>query len=157
MLKLYQNFDKKKFANVVTGDETWVHFYEPQVKINRNKIWATKSTNKPCIARRTISVQKIMYAIFFSTQGPAIQIAVPKGKGVTGKFYRDKVLNKLKWYYSKRQPKSGIKNIRLLHDNTPAHKAHIITEFLQQDKVTVLPHPPYSTDLAPCDYFCFLD
>ena len=56
MLKLYPNFDKKKFANVVTGDETWVHFYEPQRKV-RNKIWATKSTKRPCIARRTISVQ----------------------------------------------------------------------------------------------------
>ena len=83
MLKLYPNFDKKKFANVVTGDETWVHFYEPQRKV-RNKIWATKSTKRPCIARRTISVQKVMYTVFFSTQGPEIQIAVPKGKGVTG-------------------------------------------------------------------------
>ena len=154
MLKLYPNFDKKKFANVVTGDETWVHFYEPQRKV-RNKIWATKSTKRPCIARRTISVQKVMYAVFFSTQGPAIQIAVPKGKDVTGKFYRDKVLKKLKRYYSKRRPKSGIKNIRLLYDNAPAHKARIVTEFLQQEKVTVLPHPPYSPDLAPCDYFLF--
>ena len=40
-------------------------------------------------------VQKGMYAIFFSTQGPAIQIAVPKGRGVTGKFYRNKVLKNL--------------------------------------------------------------
>ena len=142
MLKLYPNFDKKKFASVVTGDETWVHFYEPQRKVG-NKIWATKSTKRPCIARRTISVQKVMYAVFFSTQRPAIQIDVPKGKCVTGKFYRDKVLKKLKRYYSKRRPKSGIKNIRLLHDNAPAHKAHIVTEFLQQEKVTVSsPTPP---------------
>ena len=89
MQKLYPNFDKKKVANIVTaGDETWIHFYEPQRKV-RNKIWATKATKRPCIARRTMSVKKVMYAVFFSTQGPAIQIAVPKGKGDTGKFYRD--------------------------------------------------------------------
>ena len=30
-----------------------------------------------------------------------------------------------------------------------------MTEFLQQEKVTVLPLPPYSPDLNPCDYFLF--
>ena len=83
-----------------------------------------------------------MYAIFFSTQGPATQIAVLKGRGITGKFYREKVLKKLKWYYCKRWPNSGIKNMRLLHDNASSHKAGIVTEFLQQEKLTVLPHPP---------------
>ena len=39
-----------------------------------------------------MSVQKLMYAIFFSTQGPPMQIAAIKGRGVTGKIYRDKVL-----------------------------------------------------------------
>ena len=28
-----------------------------------------------------------------------------------------------------------------------------MTDFLESEKVTVLPHPPYSPDLAPCDYF----
>ena len=105
------------------------------------KFGQQKSTKKPCVARRTIRVQKVVYAVFFSTQGPAIQIAVPKGKGITGKFYRDKVLKKLKRYYSKRLPKSGIKNIRRLHDNAPSHKAGIVTEFLQQENMTVLEKP----------------
>ena len=64
---------------------------ESQGKV-RNKIWATKNTKRPYTAKRTMSFQKLMYVIFFSTQGPPIQIAVPKGRGVTGKFYRDKVL-----------------------------------------------------------------
>ena len=28
-----------------------------------------------------------------------------------------------------------------------------MTDFLESEKVTVLPHPPYLPDLAPCDYF----
>ena len=98
-----------------------------------------------------MGVQKVMYVIFFSTQGPAIQIAVQKGRGVTGKFYPDEVLKKLRRYYSIRRTKSGIKNIRLLHDNDPWHIAGIVTEFLQQEKVTVQSHPPYSSELAPFD------
>ena len=58
------------------------------------------------------------------------------------KFYQDKVLEKLKRYYSKHEPKSEIKNISLLHDSAPSNKSVIQMEFLQPKKVTVLPHPP---------------
>ena len=71
-----------------------------------------------------------MYVIFFSTQGPANQIAVPKGRGLTGKLDREKVLEKLEQCYSKHWPKSGIKNIKL--HNTPSYKAGIVTELIQQ-------------------------
>ena len=55
----------------------------------------------------------------------------------------------------KRRPKTGFKNINLFHDNAPAHKSKIVTEVLRSERVTVLPHPPYSPDLAPCDFFSF--
>ena len=45
--------------------------------------------------------------------------------------------------------------MRLLHDNAPAHKARIVTEFLESENVNVLPHPPPSPDLAPYDYSLF--
>ena len=41
LLKMYPKYDCRQFSNVVTGDETWVHYFEPRRKIN-NKIWATK-------------------------------------------------------------------------------------------------------------------
>lgn len=154
LLKIYPKYSKKAFTNVVTGDETWVHYYEPKRKVS-NRIWATKNTRRPSIAKRLRTVKKVLYAIFFTTNGPAMQTAVPKGRTVTGKFYKNVVLRKLKKYYQKRRPKTGLKYVRLLHDNAPAHKARIVTDFLESEKVTVLPHPPYSPDLAPCDYFLF--
>ena len=39
MLKILLNFDEKKFTNVVTGGETWVHYSEPVRKVS-NKIFA---------------------------------------------------------------------------------------------------------------------
>ena len=76
---------------------------------------------------------------------------VKKGKSITGKYYKDVVLKKLKKYYQKRRPAT----VRLLHDNAPAHTSAVVTAFLKKEKVTVLPQPPYSPDLAPCDIFCF--
>ena len=102
-----------------------------------------------------MSTKKVLYAIFFSGEGVAIKMPVKKGKSITGKYYKDVVLKKLKKYYQKRRPATGFKHVRLLHDNAPAHTSAIVTVFLKKEKVTVLPHPPYSPDLAPCDFILF--
>jgi transposase len=39
------------------------------------------------------------------------------------------------------------------HGNAPAHTAISVREFLGKNCMTPLPHPPYSPDLAPCDFF----
>jgi transposase len=38
---------------------------------------------------------------------------------------------------------------------TPAHASLLIRDFLAKLETTVLPQPPYSTDLAPADFFLF--
>jgi histone-lysine N-methyltransferase SETMAR len=43
----------------------------------------------------------------------------------------------------------------LLHDNAPADHSVLVQEELEKQQITVLPHPPYSPDLAPCDIFFF--
>ena len=145
---------KKQSANVVTGDETWVHYFEPVIKVN-NKIWATKHSKSPIIAKHSLSAKKVLYAFFFSGEGVAIKVLVKKGKSITGKYYKDVVLKRLKKYYEKQRLAIGFKHVRLLHENAPAHTSAIVTAFMKKEKVTVLPHPLYSPDLAPCDFFLF--
>ena len=152
LLQMFPKYDKKQFANVITG-ETWVHYSEPIRKVS-NKIWATKHSKRPIIAKRSLSTKKVLYAIF-SGEGVAIKVPVKKGKSITGKYYKDVVLKKLKKYYQKRSPATGFKHVHFLHDNAPAHTSAIVTVFLKKEKVTVLPHLPYSPDLAPCDFFLF--
>lgn len=43
----------------------------------------------------------------------------------------------------------------LHHDNAAAHTALSIRVFLAKKNIPVLPHPPYSPDLAPCDFYLF--
>ena len=83
----------------------------------------------------------------------AIKVPLKKGKSITGKYYKNTVLKKLKKIYQKRHPTAGFKPVHLLHDNAPAHSSAIV--FLKKETVTVLPHPPYSPDLSPCDFFLF--
>ena len=41
----------------------------------------------------------------------------------------------------------------LHHDNARAHASLNIREFLTKHETTVVPHPPYSTHLAPAEFF----
>ena len=43
----------------------------------------------------------------------------------------------------------------LLHDNATFHTARQTSELLQLFKCEVWQHPPYSPDLAPCDFHVF--
>ena len=63
LLKIFPKYDEKKFANIVTGDESWVHYFELIVKVS-NKIWATKNSKRPVTAKQTLSAEKILYATF---------------------------------------------------------------------------------------------
>ena len=78
---------------------------------------------------------------------------VKKGKSITGKYYKDVVLKKLKKYYQKRRPATGSKHVHLLHDNAPAHTSAIVTAFFEERNCNCFASPPVFPDLAPCDFF----
>ena len=61
----------------------------------------------------------------------------------------------MKEFFVNERPKSGLKGIKLLNGNAPCHRVSGVTDFPKKEKVKVLPHPPYSPDLAPCDFFLF--
>ena len=76
---MYPTCDKKQFANVVTGDETCVYYFEHIRKVSK-KIWATKHTKRQIVAKRSLSARYVWYASFFSGEGVAIKVPVEKGK-----------------------------------------------------------------------------
>ena len=79
LLQMFPKYDKKQFANVVTDDETCVHYFEPIRKVSNN-VWATKHSKRQIIAKRSLSAKKVLYAIFFSGEGVAIKMPVKKGQ-----------------------------------------------------------------------------
>ena len=79
----------------------------------------------------------------------------PSGRTVTGQFYRNSVLKKVKVFYNKKRPSKGWSGVHLLHDNASSHKYEVVKSLLASEKVKVLNHPPYSPDLNPCDFFLF--
>jgi len=56
---------------------------------------------------------------------------------------------------SVREKRRELRSWFLHYDNDPAHIAMGIHEFLAKNNIAVLEQPPYSPDLAPCDFFLF--
>ena len=66
------------------------------------------------------------------------------------------VLRRLRENVRRKRPDQWQNNIRLLHhDNAPAHAALLTRRFLTDNNMTVVPHPSYSPDHAPSDFFLF--
>ena len=80
---------------------------------------------------------------------------MPQGHTINQHIYRD-VLRHLMWSVrEKRRELYEKKSWLLRHGNTPVHNALSIHEFLAKNNIAVLEQPPYSPDLAPCDFFLF--
>ena len=41
-------------------------------------------------------------------------------------------------------------------DNAPVHNSILVTDYLTKMGIKTVPHPPYSPDLTPCDFWLFL-
>ena len=153
MLQMFQTCDKKQFANVVIGNENWIYYFEPVRKFS-NKIWASTHSSHPIIAKRSLSARKVWYAIFFSGEGVAKKVLMENGNKHHRKAQQRQSTGEAE-KYQKQRPVTGFKHICLPHGNVPALASEIVTASWKKEKVSVLPHLPYSLDLALCDFFMF--
>ena len=70
-------------------------------------------------------------------------------------FYCE-VLQRLREKMRRHRPQLWREQTWLLHhDNAPAHTAVLTQQLLAANKIPVIPHPLFSPDLAPCDFFLF--
>jgi len=82
-----------------------------------------------------------------------MSVGMNAGQTVNHAFYKD-VLERLQKRVQR--VRTNIADDWVLHhDNAPAHTMLSIREFLAKKNIPVLPHPPYSPDPAPCDFYFF--
>jgi len=140
------------FTCVITGGESWILEYNPKTE-RLSREWHTANSPRPKKARMSKSKIKSMLICFFDSQGIVHKEFVTPGQTVNQTFYRE-VLERLRKRVARVRP--GIERAWMLHhDNAPCHTAVSINEFLAEKNIPVVPQPPYSLDLSPCDFFLF--
>ena len=143
---------EKLLENVITGDESWVFQYDSETK-RQSRQWKSVSSPRPKKARMQRSQVKVMLITFFDHQGMVHHEFVPQRQTVNQHFHKEVLICLVYKICQKRRASWGEKIWILHHDNAPAHTALNVKQFLVSKEITTLHHPPYSPDLAPCDFF----
>ena len=87
LLNMYPKYSKKDFDNIVNGDAIWVYYFEPKRVFPPN--FGHLKCEMPKYCQTNKNGEKGFVDIFFFThKGHIIQMPVPKGSTITGKFYK---------------------------------------------------------------------
>ena len=150
---LIQRQQRKSFLHrIVTGDEKWIYFDNPK----RTKHWTDPGQPVKLTPKRNIHGKKVLLCIWWDQKGVLYYELLKPGQTITGEVYKGQ-LNKLNQSLKEKRPEWANRHERviLLHDNARPHVAKTVKQTLKTLGWDVLPHPPYSPDVAPSDYHLF--
>ena len=153
-LRRFRREHNRFIDRIVTGDETWVYSWDPELK-RQSAEWRDRDEPRPEKARRKQGSLKVMHIFFFDTSGVILRWPVPAGTTVNAQYYKMVLQDKLRPAIRKKRPGLLESGVIFHHDNAPVHTARVITELLDQYEWSQLEHPRYSPDLAPCDFWLF--
>ncbi|CAK9816246.1 Histone-lysine N-methyltransferase SETMAR [Anthophora plagiata] len=142
------------FERIVTSDEVWIHHYDPETK-RQSMEW--KHTSSP--VRKKFKVQpsagKVMLTIFWDLQGPVHCDFLENQRTINSQYYSEMLEHKVRPAIRSKRRGLLSKGVILQHDNARPHTAQLTRDKLQELGWEVLPHPAYSPDLAPSDFYLF--
>ena len=148
------NSDPALLDALVTCDESWIYCYDPETKRQSSK-WKHAGSARPKKARQSKSTLKLLMIPFFDCTGMLYMHWVPTGQTVNKEYYVEVLREFRKRFRRKRLAlfKSG--QWYFHQDNAPIHNSIFVTDYLTKMGIKTVPQPPYSPDLAPCDFWLF--
>jgi histone-lysine N-methyltransferase SETMAR len=152
-LALYKRNKQEFLRRFVTMDETWVHYYTPETK-EQSKQWKHCGSPPPRKAKVVASAGKVMASVFWDAKGIIFVDYLEKGRTINAVYYCE-LLEKLKAAIAEKRPHMKKKKVLFHHDNAPPHSAGLTASKLDELRFEMLPHAPYSPDLAPSDFHLF--
>ncbi|CAH1995581.1 unnamed protein product, partial [Acanthoscelides obtectus] len=127
-LDRFNSRNSKNVYSIVSGDESWIYCYETENK-RQSAVWVFQGEEKPTKVIRSRSQRT-----------------------VTADWYTTICLTKVITALRKINPERRI----ILHqDHASSHTAQKTRQYLTEENVELLDHPPYSPDLRPNDFFTF--
>lgn len=151
--QLLQRHNRKGFLHrIVTGDEKWIFYYSPK----RRKSWDKPGHAPASTAKLNIHAEKLMLCIWWDQFGVIYYELLRPNETITGERYQEQLMQ-LSSELKVKRPQYATRHDKVIfqHDNARPHVARVVKNTLDALKWDVLPHPPYSSDIAPSDYHLF--
>ena len=154
-LELFNRNKSEFLRRYVTMDETWLHHFTPESN-RQSAEWTARDEPTPKRGKTQKSAGKVLASVFWDTHGIIFIDYLKKGKTINSD-YCVALLERLKDEIAEKRPHLKKKKVLFHQDNAPCHKSMKSMAKLQELGFELLPHPPYSPDLAPSDFFLFSD
>ena len=159
-----QNLDNLRMIpryldRIVTSDETWISLYNQETKFESCQ-WTEKGGQRPQKIVKSNSVRKTMMTLFHDAYGVLLVEFLPRGETINTDYYCT-ILSCLKERIRRKRPglwerdQEGNHVFWLHQDNATPHTLNITIAFFGENGINLVPHPPYSPDLALCDFAIF--
>ena len=145
--------DPSLLQGLITTDESWVFTYDPRTKL-ADLEWTPPEDPRPTKALRARSQKKTMLTMFFDQTG-IVYHEFREGGTINTERYVETLRN-FREAVRRKCPHLWIpRSFTLLQDNAPAHTSAMAADYFHRVQMDLLSHPPYSPDLAPCDFWLF--
>ena len=152
LLKRFRSKDDF-LLRLVTVDETWVHYYEPENKA-QSRQWVRPGSPGPKKFKAQPSAGKVMATVFWDAKGVIMLDFLPKRSTITGVYYAN-LLDQLRTAIREKRRGKLSKGVLLQQDNARVQTCKVAMDAVERNGYELIPHPAYSPDLAPSDFFLF--
>ena len=152
LLKQFRSKEDDFLSCLVTVDETWVHYYEPENKAQSCRVGP--GCPRPKKLKTQPPAGKVMATVFWDAQGVIMLDFLAKKSTITVAYYAN-LLDQLRTVIREKRRGKLSNGILLQQDNARVHTCKIAMDAVERNGYEIIPHPAYSPDLAPSDYFLF--
>lgn len=154
LLRISNELGESFWSRIITTDETWLPFFMPETK-EQSKQWCRKEDRPPLKAKTVSSSKKVMITVFWDCDGIILIDYLESGRTINSEYYSNLLRNDLR-NALKNKRRGKLSSIPLIQqDNARPHTAARTVDTIRQMGWILLPHPPYSPDLAPSDFHLF--
>lgn len=149
LIKMLTSAENRGWNYFVTGDESWFYLnYEYEQK------WVQSGEEPPTRVKRMISDEKVMITVFWNPNGFQVIDALPRDQTFNAYYYTNNILAPLS-QMGQGFPDADGRRLTIHADNAKPHTARHTTQYIESHGMKKAPHPPYSPDIAPSDFFLF--
>ena len=150
LAELLEKSKKVGYVNIVTGDESW---FTCTCAIKGS--WVCPEDDNPEFDASKICVEKVMLTVIWGVKGMHVINFLPKDQNLNSEYFIENILKPLHEQKERIWGETNRKKLILHLDNCKVHNSKVTTKKYDEYGFRRSPHPPYSPDIAPSDFFLF--
>jgi hypothetical protein len=151
LLRVLQRQQTRGRHNILTRDESWFDLHT-----GYERIWLGTEQPVPDSELHMTQSPNSMFAVAWNHNGFRLVFALPKGLEFNAGYhaYTTEILKRINNWW-KGQGAGSTRKLIVYADNARPHTTKLLMDFMHANRMPRVPHPPYSPDLAPSDFFLF--